>query len=235
MTLTKNVLAALLAVALLSGCDNNRTTEEVFTAAKQEAVSAPDPWLALKSFRNKIGNYGRESYVFYATDDQQERFDKRLIAEEEIVKAALEKDSAPALIFLFSDDAEGDDSLLAWEMKKQHKFMNRQALRLVDVAEKADTRPENGELFYLAGQVLQNGTYVNQNTERAIAFHLRAWQAGYNRSSAALVDIYKFLKDAPRAYFWEIRNRNASPSEKMTGEQILNIQRLASDPKRPNL
>lgn len=233
MTLLKATAAAIAAAALLSGCDNSpEFTAEDFAAARQAAISAPDTMQALKQFREKLGDYGTCSGLFTGPAEARTCL-ARDDAEREILMAGIAKGSVSAYAYAYDDNY--DD--LLYSLPDKTRYLQQHADQLFALADSAETRPENGKLLFLAGQALQNGWYTSQDSARAIGYLLRAWQAGYPDSADELADTYRFLKDKPRAYFWQLRSQQGDTSitDAMTGGQILEIQRLAADKQRLNL
>lgn len=234
MTLLKATAAAIVAAALLSGCDSNpEFTAEDFAAARQAAMTAPDTMKALKQFRQTLGDYGTCSGLFTGPAEAKTCL-ARDDAEREILMAGITKGSVSAYAYAYDDS--NNDSLL-YGIPDKTRYLQQHADQLFVLADSAETRPENGKLLFLAGQALQNGWYATQDSARAIGFLLRAWQAGYADSADELAGIYKFLKDKPRAYFWQMRSQQGvtNSPDAMTGGQILEIQRLAADKQRLNL
>lgn len=234
MTLLKATAAAIVAAALLSGCDNSpEFTDKDFAAARQAAISAPDTMQALKQFRKTLGDYGTCSGVVIGPAEAR-TCQARDDAEREILMAGIAKGSVSAYAYAY-DDRNNDD--LLYSIPDHARYLQQHADHLTALADSAETRPENGKLLFLAGQALQNGWYATQDSARAIGFFLRTWQAGYTDSAGELADTYKFLKDKPRAYFWQLRSHQGvtNSTDAMTGGQILEIQRLAADKQRLNL
>lgn len=234
MTLLKATAAAIVAAALLSGCDSSpEFTDQDFAAARQAAITAPDTMLALEQFRKTLGDYGTCSGIIVGPDEVK-RCQARDGAEQEILMAGIAKKSVSAYAYLYDDQKYED---LLYDMPDKTRYMQQHADRLIALADRVETRPENGKLLFVTGRVLQNGWYTTQDSARAIGFLLRAWQAGYTDSAAELAGIYKFLSDKPRAYFWQLRSHAGVTDGMgaMAGQQILDIQRLAADPQRLNL
>lgn len=234
MTLLKATAAAIVAAALLTGCDNSpEFTDKDFAAAREAAMTAPDTMKALEQFRKTLGDYGTCSSLVTGPEEAK-TCQARDAAQKEILLAGIEKGSVSAYAYAFDD--RNYQNLLN-DMPDQTRYMEQHADRLIALADRVETHPENGKLLFVTGRVLQNGEYVTQDTARAIGFLLRAWQAGYTSSAFELARIYRFLNDKPRAYFWQLRSHQGvtDGTGEMTGEQILEIQRLAANPQRLNL
>lgn len=110
-------------------------------------------------------------------------------------------------------------------------------MRLVERAEKAPTDSKDTALLMRAGDVLQRGNYLPQDSLRAAEFYVRAWRAGNKYAAYKLVDVYRYLKDWRRTWFWENRSRNLDTDRRshFSSDEISEIQRLASDSSRSNL
>ena len=153
-----------LCAGLLAGCDNKQEALK-FEAARMAALKADDPFLALDSFEQQSGDYGRDcdslgAFLFgnFASTDKACR--ARDEATRDMVLKAVEKGSVPALV------------------------------------------------------------------------------AGDQRAAGELVNVYRFLKDSRRTYFWEVRSKDVlqlDSRDHLTGDEISAIQKLAADSSRTDI
>ncbi|EHG0245973.1 hypothetical protein NEX54_003861 [Escherichia coli] len=112
------------------------------------------------------------------------------------------------------------------------------AERLIELAESAPVDRINQALLMRAGDVLQEGKYVMQDSRRAAALYVKAWEAGDQEAASRLVAVYRFLKDSRRTYFWEVRSKDVQQldsRDQLTGDEISAIQKIAADSSRTNL
>lgn len=228
-----------LCAGLLAGCDNKQEALQ-FEAARTAALKADDPFMALATFEQQAGDYGRDcdtagAFFFgswYASSKDCKARDK---AMRDMVLKAVEKDSVPALVFLFDPYSKTPD---VYPRDIDPQKAGQAAERLVALAESAPVDSKNQALLMRAGDVLQEGKYVLQDSRRAAALYVKAWQAGAQRAAGELVNVYRFLKDSRRTYFWEVRSKDVQQLDsrnQLTGDEISAIQKLAADRSRTNL
>ncbi|AQL13594.1 TPA: hypothetical protein ACWSTX_002534 [Escherichia coli] len=228
-----------LCAGLLAGCDNKQEALQ-FEAARTAALKADDPFLALDSFEQQSGDYGRDcdslgAFLFgnFASTDKACR--ARDEATRDMVLKAVEKGSVPALVFLFDPGSKTPD---VYPRDIDPQKAGQAAERLVALAESAPVDSKNQALLMRAGDVLQAGQYVLQDSRRAAALYVKAWQAGDQRAADELVRVYHFLKDSRRTYFWEVRSKNVQQLDsraELTGDEISAIQKLAADSSRTDI
>lgn len=226
-----------LCAGLLAGCDNKQEARQ-FEAARTAALKADDPFLALDSFEQQSGDYGRDcdslgAFLFGNLDDKACR--ARDEATRDIVLKAVEKGSVPALVFLFDPGSKTPD---VYPRDIDPQKAGQAAERLVALAESAPVDSKNQALLMRAGDILQAGQYVLQDSRRAATLYVKAWQAGDQRAAGELVNVYRFLKDSRRTYFWEVRSKDVlqlDSRDHLTGDEISAIQKLAADSSRTNL
>ncbi|EDE7885769.1 hypothetical protein BZP39_20060 [Salmonella enterica subsp. enterica serovar Enteritidis] len=228
-----------LCAGLLTGCDNTQEAQQ-FEAARMAALKADDPFLALDTFEQQSGDYGRfcdslTDFLFGTVDSRYRACEVRDKATRDIVLNAIERDSAPALVFLFDSDSKTPD---VYPRDLDPQKAGQAAERLVALAESAPVDSKNQALLMRAGDVLQAGQYILQDSRRAAALYVKAWQAGDQRAAGELVKVYNFLKDSRRTYFWEVRSKDVLQLDSradLTGDEIIAIQKLAADSSRTNL
>lgn len=228
-----------LCAGLLTGCDNTQEAQQ-FEAARTAALKADDPFLALDSFEQQSGDYGRfcdslTDFLFGTVGSRYRACEVRDKATRDIVLNAIERDSAPALVFLFDPDSKTPD---VYPRDLDPQKAGQAAERLVALAESAPVDSKNQALLMRAGDVLQAGQYVLQDSRRAAALYVKAWQAGDQRAAGELVKVYHFLRDSRRTYFWEVRSKDVLQLDsraELTGDEIIAIQKLAADSSRTNL
>lgn len=231
--LTLSVTLILLIVIFYKFVIVNNS-QNLFEKAKYEAMNSDDPFLALNSFREKIENYGLScpDKLFYSIVENENC--KRLHeTEAELVMNAIDKNSMPALVFLF--EKHNKKPALYPENLERNKaaFL---ATHIIKLANEASLVPENQKLLMTAGEILQDGSFALQNTQKSISMYIKAWQAGDKYSQACrdaaekLTRIYESLKDPRSAYFWRIRSMDIRgiPTVLEAG-QIEKIQTQATD------
>ncbi|EDS3898578.1 hypothetical protein YB04_004160 [Salmonella enterica subsp. enterica] len=219
-----------LCAGLLAGCDNKQEALQ-FEAARTAALKADDPFLALDSFEQQSGDYGRDCDPLGAYKACQARNE----ATRDIVLKAVEKGSVPALVFLFDPGIKTPD-VNPQDIDPQKA--GQAAERLVALAESAPVDGKNQTLLMRAGDVLQAGQYILQDSRRAAALYVKAWQAGDQRAADELVRVYHFLKDSRRSYFWAVRSKDVQQLDNragLTGDEIIAIQKLAADSSRTDI
>ncbi|EMH3789113.1 hypothetical protein V6I29_005338, partial [Klebsiella pneumoniae] len=148
---------------------------------------------------------------------------------------AVEKGSVPALVFLFDPGSKTPD---VYPRDIDPQKAGQAAERLVALAESAPVDSKNQALLMRAGDVLQAGQYVLQDSRRAATLYVKAWQAGDQRAAGELVNVYRFLKDSRRTYFWEVRSKDVlqlDSRDHLTGDEISAIQKLAADSSRTDI
>ncbi|EBW6236212.1 hypothetical protein DPY89_13070 [Salmonella enterica subsp. enterica serovar Enteritidis] len=236
----RSILFALpLCAGLLTGCDNKQEAQQ-FEAARTAALKADDPFLALATFEQQSGDYGRGcdtagAFFFgswYASSKDCKARDK---ATRDMVLKAVEKGSVPALVFLF-DPYSKTPGVYPRDIGAEKA--GQAAARLVALAESAPVDGKNQALLMRAGDVLQAGKYVLQDSRRAAALYVKAWQAGDPRAASELAKVYRFLQDSRRTYFWEVRSKDVQQLDsrgQLTGDEISAIQKLAADSSRTDL
>lgn len=148
--------------------------------SRTAALKADDPFLALDSFEQQSGDYGRDcdslgAFLFgnFASTDKACR--ARDEATRDMVLKAVEKGSVPALVFLFDPGSKTPD---VYPRDIDPQKAGQAAERLVALAESAPVDSKNQALLMRAGDVLQAGQYVLQDSRRAAALYVKAWQAG---------------------------------------------------------
>ncbi|EIS0340240.1 hypothetical protein LY000_001428 [Salmonella enterica] len=224
-----------LCAGLLAGCDNKQEALQ-FEAARTAALKADDPFLALATFEQQSGDYGRDCYTLgFPIDSEEKACTARENARQDIILKAIENGSVPALLFLFDS---GSKTPGVYPRDIDAEKAGQAAERLVALAESAPVDRNNQALLMRAGDVLQAGKYVLQDSRRAAALYVKAWQAGDQRAAGELVNVYRFLKDSRRTYFWEVRSKDVQQLDsrnQLTGDEISAIQKLAADRSRTNL
>lgn len=216
---------------LLAGCDIKQEALQ-FEAARTAALKADDPFLALETFTKQSGVYGLD--CSFITPDKSP-CEIREETEKQIVLTAVDKGSVPALIFLFDSYSKRPN---VYPRDIDAEKAGQAAQRLVALAESAPVDKKNTALLMRAGDVLQAGQYVLQDSRRAAALYVKAWQAGDQRAAGELVKVYRFLKDSRRTYFWEVRSKDVQQldsRDQLTGDEISAIQKLAADSSRTDL
>ncbi|EDI9720520.1 TPA: hypothetical protein L7T48_004915 [Klebsiella aerogenes] len=224
-----------LCAGLLAGCDNKQEALQ-FEAARTAALKADDPFMALATFEQQSGDYGRDCYTLgFPIDSEEKACTARENARQDIILKAIENGSVPALLFLFDS---GSKTPGVYPRDIDAEKAGQAAERLIALAESAPVDRNNQALLMRAGDVLQAGKYVLQDSRRAAALYVKAWQAGDQRAAGELVNVYRFLKDSRRTYFWEVRSKDVQQLDsrnQLTGDEISAIQKLAADRSRTNL
>ncbi|ECC4040324.1 hypothetical protein C2N68_23065 [Salmonella enterica] len=233
---TPGILYVLpLCAGLLTGCDNRQEVQQ-FEVARTAALKADDPFLALERFNQQAGGYGLDCDTLgFPTDSVQKACTARKKAKQDIILKAIEKGSVPALVFLFDPNIK-TPGVYPGDIDAERA--GQAAKRLVALAESAPVDRKNQALLMRAGDVLQAGQYVLQDSRRAAALYVKAWQAGDPRAAGELAKVYRFLKDSRRTYFWEVRSKNVmqlDSRDQLTGDEISAIQKLAADSSRTDL
>lgn len=229
------IFALPLIAVLLAGCDNKQERMQ-FEAARTAALKADDPFMALATFEQQSGDYGRDCYTLgFPIDSEEKACRVRENARQDIILKAIENGSVPALLFLFDS---GSKTPGVYPRDIDAEKAGQAAERLIALAESAPVDRNNQALLMRAGDVLQAGKYVLQDSRRAAALYVKAWQAGDQRAAGELVNVYRFLKDSRRTYFWEVRSKDVQQLDsrnQLTGDEISAIQKLAADRSRTNL
>ncbi|ELS3177568.1 hypothetical protein R5D76_004198 [Salmonella enterica] len=237
---TPGILYVLpLCAGLLTGCDNRQEVQQ-FEAARTAALKADDPFLALERFNQQSGDYGRDcdtfgAFLFGSFDSTDKACKERDKATRDMVLKAVEKGSVPALVFVF-DPYSKTPGVYPRDIGAEKA--GQAAARLVALAESAPVDSKNQALLMRAGDVLQAGQYVLQDSRRAAALYVKAWQAGDPRAASELAKVYRFLKDSRRTYFWEVRSKDVQQLDsrgQLTGDEISAIQKLSADSSRTDL
>ncbi|ECQ2987405.1 TPA: hypothetical protein PJH04_002884 [Escherichia coli] len=237
---TPGILYVLpLCAGLLTGCDNRQEVQQ-FEAARTAALKADDPFLELERFNQQSGDYGRDcdtfgAFLFGSFDSTDKACKERDKATRDMVLKAVEKGSVPALVFLF-DPYSKTPGVYPRDIGAEKA--GQAAARLVALAESAPVDSKNQALLMRAGDVLQAGQYVLQDSRRAATLYVKAWQAGDPRAASELAKVYRFLKDSRRTYFWEVRSKDVQQLDsrgQLTGDEISAIQKLAADSSRTDL
>lgn len=227
-----------LIAGLLTGCDNKMEIMQ-FEKARQAALNADDPFQALDAFNRQAGEYGLNcdtfgNLLFGTSEKRLAACNTRDRAIREIVLRAIEKGSVPALVFLFEPHKKSPE---VYPENLGSDEATKLAEKLVEMAEKSPADSKDTALLMRAGVVLQSGYYVHQDPRRAADLYVRAWLAGNKYAANKLAELYRFLKDFRRAYFWEIRSRNLKNDSRsyLSGQEISDIQRLVADDSRGNI
>lgn len=230
----KKLIAIPLLCGLLTGCDNEAEQQKQFEAASEAALSAPDPFQALDKFSEQVSDYASGCYdpSGYASDQYRpsEACNRRLNVETKMVIASVNKGSVPALLFLMDQGPKNPPVYLS---NLKADYAKSQVARFIELAKAAKPIKENTKLINRAAEELQRGNLVTQDSDAAIALYKKAWLAGSNSAASKISDIYEFLGDTPRAYFWRIRAHSLPEGtanlKNLTPEDKLAIQRKAAD------
>ncbi|EPJ7340374.1 hypothetical protein QDT89_002980 [Escherichia coli] len=147
-----------LCAGLLAGCDNKQEALQ-FEAARTAALKADDPFLALDSFEQQSGDYGRDcdslgAFLFGNFAPTVKACQARYEATRDMVLKAVEKGSVPALVFLFDPSSKTPD---VYPRDIDPQKAGQAAERLVALAESAPVDSKNQALLMRAGEVLQAG------------------------------------------------------------------------------
>ncbi|NCF08748.1 hypothetical protein [Kosakonia sp. MH5] len=208
------IMTSLMALeaGVSSGSDESRAK---FQALKQKMENDPDAWQAYltvtRSVPADISNSLRDEY--------------RQLATALVLKAA-RANNPDALTLVFTRY----DVLDFWSARPQ--LVNA----LLTAAEKASGTAGDTGILTAAGDVLQNGILVVQNSLRAAAFYARAWHAGSDEAASRLNALFMSIKDPASAYLWALRctgkchlDEDHKAREMLTPRQITSIQVLARD------
>ncbi|QOV66483.1 hypothetical protein [Kosakonia pseudosacchari] len=188
-----------------------------FQALKQESEKAQDAWQAYltvtRSVPADINNNLRDKY--------------RQLAITLALKAARANNPDALTLVYTRDDVDVPEFLPA-----RQQMVNA----LLTVAEKASGTAGDARLLLAAGDVLQNGRLVVQNSLRAAAFYARAWHAGSDVAASRLNSLFMSIKDPASAYLWALRctgncalEEGHKASDMLTPRQITSVQGLARD------
>lgn len=220
----KIVLVALMGI-LLTGCDSDR--KEEFFKEKDFALLSTDPFAVMNKYYSSGSTFRGECSDLFYFDKDCEKIEG---INAEVMTAAINRGSTPALLYLFSGDKLG-----AWiRLSDLPSGVVEKAVRqLLKLAEETPPIRARSDVFLIAGDQLQRGYYVSQNTSAAISMYLKAWRAGDSDAADRLAQTYKFLNDDQRMYFWQIRARNVPADttelDGVSGQEKLAIQQKAAD------
>lgn len=208
------IMSSLMALnaGLFSGSDEAGAK---FQEVKQKMESAPDAWQAYLTVTRSVPD-----------DIDKDLHDKyRQLATALVLKAA-RAGNPDALILVFSREDVPD----FWSAKKE--LVNI----LLAVAEKTPGSAGDARILTAAGDVLQNGTLIVQNSLKAAAFYARAWHAGSDVAASRLNSLFMSIKDPASAYLWALRctgncalEEGHKASDMLTPRQITSVQGLARD------
>ncbi|ECS7744006.1 hypothetical protein CN027_22975 [Salmonella enterica subsp. enterica serovar Java] len=230
----KKLIAIPLLCGLLTGCDKAAEQQKQFEAASEAALSAPDPFEELDKFSEQVSDYASGCYdpSDYGGDQYspKEACNRRLNVETKMVIASVNKGSVPALLFLMD---QGPKNPPVYLRNLQADYAKSQIANFIELARAAKPVKDNTKLINRAAEVLQRGNLVTQDSGAAIALYKKAWLAGDDNAASRISDIYEFLGDTPRAYFWRIRAHSLPEGtanlKKLTSKDKLEIQRKAAD------
>lgn len=226
----KLVLVALMGI-LLTGCDSDRKNE--FIKAKDSALLSKDPFAVMNKYYSSGYTFRGECAGLFYFDKDCEKIEG---INAEVMTAAINRGSTPALLYLFTVDKIG-----AWITVSDlpPDVINNAVSQLLKLADETPPVRARSDVFLVAGDQLQSGYYLSQNTSAAIAMYLKAWRAGDSRAADRLAQTYKFLNDDQRMYFWQIRARNVPAGntdlDGVSGQEKLAIQQKAADLSLINL
>lgn len=216
----------ILSGLLLVGCDSKQTEFEKIT---NNALQSADPFMTMDKYysENEFNFNGCDS-IFRITSNAfcNQIFESNI----KVMKASLDKDSIPALLYLFNDY-----DLSHWIAPRDLKRSDVELYlhNLISLARKLQINKKYSEVFMTAARELQNGRYITQDTMGAIDFYLKAWMAGNREAATKLADVYNFLNDPSRAYFWSIRSMeillDTDQLKDISPEEKIRIQKKAAD------
>lgn len=197
---------------LFRGSDESRAK---FQELKQKMENAPDAWQAYltvtRSVPAEINNSLRDEY--------------RQLATALVLKAA-RANNPDALTLVFT----------RYDVPDFRSARPQLVNGLLTAAEKAPGTAGDTGILTAAGDVLQNGTLVVQNSLRAAAFYARAWHAGSDEAAFRLNSLFMSIKDPASAYLWALRctgkchlDEGHKAQDMLTPRQITSIQGLARD------
>lgn len=188
-----------------------------FQALKQESEKAQDAWQAYLTVTRSVP----------ADISDSLRDEYRQLAITLALKAARANNPDALTLVYTRDDVDVPEFLPA-----RQQMVNA----LLTVAEKVSGTAGDARLLLAAGDVLQNGRLVVQNSLRAATFYARAWHAGSDEAASRLSSLFMSLKDPASAYMWELRctgmcqlDEGHIAREMLTPRQITSIQKQASD------
>ncbi|MGC1014388.1 hypothetical protein [Pantoea agglomerans] len=221
----KLVLVALMGT-LLTGCDSDSRKDEFFKV-KDSALLSKDPFAVMNKYYSSGYTFSGECEGIFYFDEDCKKIEG---INAEVMTAAINKGSTSALLYLFTGDKLG-----AWITGRDlpSDVINKAVNQLLKLADETPPVRARSDVFLVAGDQLQSGYYVSQNTSAAIAMYLKAWRAGDSRAAERLAQTYKFLNDDHRVYFWQIRARNVPAGntdlDGVSGQEKLAIQQKAAD------
>ncbi|EGD4232753.1 hypothetical protein H1Z99_004999 [Salmonella enterica subsp. enterica serovar Meleagridis] len=221
---------------LLLGCDGNKDEQSQFEAASKQVLSAADPLKEFNKFVAQAGDYGKDcgerglEMILGVSPSRRAACNERLSIEKKIVMASIDKGSQSALIFLFNVNPKHP---AVYDEDLPDEYVEKQRERIVELARTLPPKKENKEIFSVAGNYLQYGVRVTQDSLAAIDAYKKAWQSGDKSAAENISEIYSFLGDIPRKYFWRIRAQslpeNTEGVNKLSPEEKVLIQRKAAD------
>lgn len=220
----KLVLVALMGI-LLAGCDSDRKDE--FIKAKDSALLSKDPFAVMNKYYSSGSTFRGECTQLFYFDKDCEKIEG---INAEVMTAAINRGSTPALLYLFTGDNLG-----AWIRLSDlpSEVIDKAVRQLLKLADETPPVRARSDVFLIAGNQLQSGYYVSQNSSAAISMYLKAWRAGDSRAADRLAQTYEFLNDDQRMYFWQIRARNVPAGNTdlngVSGQEKLAIQQKAAD------
>ncbi|EAV5731203.1 hypothetical protein ACLF4E_004215 [Cronobacter malonaticus] len=231
----KKLIVVPILCGLLLGCDN-KAEQTQFEAASKNVLSAADPLMEFNKFDAQAGDYGKEcgervsEMIFGVSSSRRAACNERLSIEKKIVMASIDKGSQSALVFLFDVNPKFPP---VYDIDLPDGYVKKQRERLLELARTLPPKKENKDIFILAGNYLQYGNKVTQDSLAAIDAYKKAWQSGDESAAENISEIYRFLGDIPRTYFWKIRAKsipeNSEGVSKLTPEEKVLIQRKAAD------
>lgn len=190
--------------------------QDAFVKDQKAALADKDPWHAWQTLSaNAPADMSPELKLQYAN-----------LASTLVLKAA-RQNNPDALVMVFSrDDGNG--------------FIRSRAELyepLLKLAEQAEGGKGDMKLLSAAGDILQKGQLIIQDSQRAAGFYARAWLAGDTDAPGRLYRLYQSLKDPASAYLWSLRCIGSCTTisderpalESLSPRQIQWIQKLAHD------
>lgn len=149
-------------------------------------------------------------------------------------------DLASSLILKAARQGNRDALITVFSRGEVREFISARAELygpLLKLAEQADGGREDMKLLSLAGDILQKGQWIIQDSQRAAGFYARAWLAGDNDAPGSLYRLYQYLRDPASAYLWSLRcigkctaiSEEGLALESLSPRQIQWIQKLAHD------
>lgn len=207
-------IAVILAGAgLLSGCDTQDDQNAATAAAINKAIAAAqakaDPWTAAEALTNDVRQALNANPVCARGECNRApmvlRFEE---ARWGLIESALDRAIPQALALTFArgvamgDPAISETSPHDIAPEKISKWASS-LLVLADAAGGADAGQRS--LILAAGNLLENGRYIERDTYRATGLYARAWLAGSTPAAGAAARAYLGVGDVRNAYLWAIR------------------------------